>query len=361
MASHSLSIGRKFIVFLVAVTLPFLLVEGTASLFMAVQQTAVAPMPSHARYDEELGWICRPNVRIDSLYGPGLGLTTNAQGLRAKESYTPAVPPGRFRVICLGDSFTQGYGVSDEETYPAQMEAACPRVQAINMGQVGYGIDQAYLWYKRDGAKLQADVLLFAFINNDFWRMSISAFRGYPKPMLRARGGQLHLENVPVPRRWAGAAARRRAMELVRGLAVTRSAYWLKERLVSKPDLPATTAHGATFYQPSNEDTLAAAGLVFQDLARLSKERGQQLVLVYLPSDLVIEPSVEAQWLTEFARTHDLRLFNLVAEFGRLPPWELARLFLPHGHYTREGNRLVAEAMLRRLRDLNPPPPDCPR
>jgi hypothetical protein len=46
------------------------------------------------------------------------------------------------------------------------------------MGQGGHGVDQAYLWYKRDGVKLKHDFLLFAFITLDFQRMQQRDFLG---------------------------------------------------------------------------------------------------------------------------------------------------------------------------------------
>ncbi len=46
----------------------------------------------------------------------------NAHGLRDREfSLKPA--PGTHRILCLGDSFTFGYGVLPEDSYPKQLEA----------------------------------------------------------------------------------------------------------------------------------------------------------------------------------------------------------------------------------------------
>jgi hypothetical protein len=356
------SVRQNLVFSAVAVTLVFLVLEGAASVFLATRQAKHAlrmEEESHADYDADLGWVSRADIHIESLYGPGISFTTNARGFRGTENHTPEIPPGRFRVVCLGDSFTMGFGVDDAQSYPAQMQAACPRAQTVNMGEGGYGIDQAYLWYKREGVKLQTDVLLFAFIPHDFYRMARADFIGYPKPVLRAKNGALAVENVPVPHRWAGRTAKRRGLELVQSLSLSRSLAWLVRRIrfgsgVERPD--------QTFYGAVGDDTLAAAGLAFQDLAQLSQARGQQFVLVYLPSlDLLPqEPTRESQWLQDYAREHGLRVFNLVEEFGRLPPWEIARLFRPDdGHYTPEGNRFVAEALLRRLRELRPAEFEC--
>src|SRR5262245_48911387 len=69
-------------------------------------------------YDELLGWRRLPG-RI--LPGDMQPITINAQGFRAPYEYTADVPAGRYRIVCVGDSFTQGVG-TDSETYPSQLE-----------------------------------------------------------------------------------------------------------------------------------------------------------------------------------------------------------------------------------------------
>jgi hypothetical protein len=351
------SIRRNLAFTAVAMGLVFLVLEGLASVHQAALQIPPIPVAAHIRYDTELGWANTPNLRIASHYAPGVLFTTNAQGFRGAEDVTSEIPRDRFRVICLGDSFTMGYGVGDADSYPAQLQASCPRVQAVNMGQGGYGIDQAYLWYKRDGVKLKADLLIFAFIAHDFYRMSQRSFDGYPKPMLRAKDGALSVENVPVPRRSFLVPYRRPAIDFVRGLSLFRSMAWLMRRGGSGT----TAAEPARpFYSAAHDDTLNAAGLIFQDLAQISQERGQQLVLVYLPSNIVDEPTRESEWLRDWTEQHGVRAVNLVEDFGRLPPWELPRMFNPQdGHYSARGNHFVATALLKRLQAQNPSLADC--
>jgi hypothetical protein len=178
--------------------------EGAASIARAWKDAGAAPVVLallHSRHDPDLGWSHRPSVHVADLYGPGRSLTTNARGLRASEEYARAVPAGRYRVLCVGDSFTLGYGVDDAGTYEAELERQEPRLQAVNMGQGGYGVDQAYLWYARDGGKLDHDLVVFAFIATDFDRMLTARFGGrLEKPLLRVADGKLVADNVPVPK-----------------------------------------------------------------------------------------------------------------------------------------------------------------
>ena len=72
-------------------------------------------------------------------------------------------------------------------------------VESVNMGQPGYGVDQAYLWYLRDGVALDPDLHLLAFVGGDFTRMLTRLRNGAGKPVLQVSGDSLETRNVPVP------------------------------------------------------------------------------------------------------------------------------------------------------------------
>jgi len=57
-----------------------------------------------------------------------------------------------------------------------------PQLETINMGLVGYGVDQAYRWYRRDAADV--DVHISAFIMHDFMRMQYDKFIGVARPVV---------------------------------------------------------------------------------------------------------------------------------------------------------------------------------
>jgi hypothetical protein len=211
------------------------------------------------------------------MYGEGTVFTTNAQGFRGRENVDRAVPAGRYRVIALGDSFTMGYGVDDESSYAARMRAFCPALQTVNMGQGGYGVDQDYLWYKRDGAKLDAQVLLFAVIAQDFYRMAGDTFIGYPKPVLRARDGGLAIENVPVPRAWESRTALRRARTFVESLAVVRAGQWIAGKFGEQgAERKAEQFYGTSARRSPPRSSPSTTW-------RRSRRRADSIVLVYLP------------------------------------------------------------------------------
>jgi hypothetical protein len=197
----------------VVIVLLFALLEGAASLLLTgveIIRTDAVPEHQHAEHDPLLGWVNLPNVHLPDIYGPGVAVRTNSQRFRSDRDFTTAVPAGRTRIICSGDSFTFGYGVDNADTWCERLVALDPRLETVNMGLGGYGVDQAYLWYMRDGTPLDHDLHLFVFLTDDFRRMRSDRFMGYGKPFLDVRDDSLVVANLPVPNTsWL---ARRRAL-----------------------------------------------------------------------------------------------------------------------------------------------------
>jgi lysophospholipase L1-like esterase len=108
-----------------------------------------------------------------------------------------------FRVITLGDSFTWGIEVKDEECFPHYLENILKGQRAaevFNMGVGSYGIDQMLLKYLQHGRQLRPDVVVLGIYPHDYDRTRLS-FYSYSKPVFRPdeKAGQYVLENVPVP------------------------------------------------------------------------------------------------------------------------------------------------------------------
>lgn len=217
------AVGGRLALLIAAPIGALALLEGLASLLLAGRDFAGwrdRPMAEarHSRYDEELGWVSRPNVAAPDMYGADRALHTNSRGFRGRAETGDDPPSGRRRAICSGNSFTLGYGVGDEETWCALLGKALPDFETVNMGQGGYGFDQAYLWYRREGLQLRHDVHIFAYITDDLRRMRQRRFDGYGKPVLKLRGDSLVVTNVPAPARGVAWRVAARASAAVGGL-----------------------------------------------------------------------------------------------------------------------------------------------
>ncbi len=145
-------------------------------------------------YDDHLGWRAKPSFALGNTH-------QNSRGARGSREHAALKSPGTQRIITIGDSFTWGFDVDDEETYAARLEALLPATEVINLGVSGYGTDQQVLLWEQEGAGYQPDLVLLGFFVHNFHRNGQMVFQ-YPKPYFvvdpQATGG-LRLSGVPVP------------------------------------------------------------------------------------------------------------------------------------------------------------------
>lgn len=346
--------GILVLVNALVVVLLFALLEGAASLLLTgveIVRTDAVPEHQHAEHDPLLGWVNMPNANLPDMYGPGVAVRTNAQRFRNDRDFTTAVPQGKTRIICSGDSFTFGYGVDNDDTWCERLVALDPHLETVNMGLGGYGVDQAYLWYMRDGASLDHDLHLFAFLTDDFRRMTSDRFMGYGKPFLDIRNDSLVVTNLPVPNTsWL---ARRRALH---GEAVARlNLVQLVRRLLRIDDV-SRAAELAERAQHADWRLRGVVARVFTDLKRANDARGSRLVLVYLPGEWDYRPDAQTDAWRQFVRDEAARqgitFLDLVEEIRRVPPTEVDELYAPNAHFSVAGNAWAAEVLYRRLAAL---------
>jgi lysophospholipase L1-like esterase len=167
----------------------------------------------------------------------------NSLGLRSPEATYER--RDAFRILVLGDSFTEGLQVKDEETFSRRLEAlldrrggaGCP-IEVINAGHAGYTTTNELLFYLHEGRKYHADLVLLVFnTENDVLENSATLLRqipfGYPdKPFFVYEGDTLVLQNYPMhqgPEPWATVDRARRVLfrhsmlyRFVRGLTLPR-------------------------------------------------------------------------------------------------------------------------------------------
>ncbi|HXV36746.1 MAG TPA: SGNH/GDSL hydrolase family protein [Myxococcota bacterium] len=120
--------------------------------------------------DPDLGWSHRANYT-------GPGGPTNSAAIRANREYTRDVPSGITRVAAFGDSFTHSGPIPRiEDTWTYRLEQSRPNLEVLNFGVSGYGTDQAYLRYRRDGAPFHPNVVLIGLMTENMFR-NVSVYR----------------------------------------------------------------------------------------------------------------------------------------------------------------------------------------
>ena len=156
------------------------------------------------RFHPLLGWEKVPShERRARRHEVDVVFRYNSLGLRGPER-THRKPAGVRRVLVLGDSFAEGFFASEAATVPAVLEqrlaaSACAPCEVINGGTAAYSTDQEYLFYREQGRRYGADVVVLMFYYNDLHSNTIATgVGGGPKPLFALDGESLRLTNTPL-------------------------------------------------------------------------------------------------------------------------------------------------------------------
>ncbi len=352
------SAARRGAFVLILVLLPLVvlaLAEGSASLVLfaaGVLHPRSSDARGHTTYDSLLGWSSIPGLSDPDYYGRGIGLRIGRAGFR-EPSAANAHSAGKRRVVCLGDSFTFGHGVADSAAWCARLAQGNPGLETTNMGQVGFGLDQDLLWFRRDGRALEPDILVMAFIKADLSRIQSREFIGVPKPWLTVDHDSILVHGVPVHRLGPLGRLWLRVQPQIPALRLSQLAVRLRgDRSDSAPAADA----GASRLAPR----------ILASLARWQHAHGHEFIAVLIP--------VEGDYaghgvdrlrtmLQAAADSGHFQFVDLVTELRKLPPDSIAPLYIQagtnpprhaEGHLTVHGNEWLVRQLLPRLAPAPP-------
>ena len=114
---------------------------------------------------------------------------TNNLGFRGRD-HEFEKPPGVFRIVFIGDSFTFGAAAGEGATYPDRIEAALgaragsERVEAVNLGMHRYWPEPEALMLEHYGLRYSPDLVIVGVLPNDFvdtrvGSAAVTVSRGY--------------------------------------------------------------------------------------------------------------------------------------------------------------------------------------
>ena len=278
-----------------------------------------------------------------------------------------------MRIAAFGNSFVYGNEVEDEAAWPAVMEQMFPDVEVLNYGVGGYGTDQALLRYEREGADLRPHVVVIGFVPVNL-RRTVSVFRRFisthgpvvtkprfsfsdegelvlhPNPMASMRDWELLLEQPGDVRRlgvndhWYEPAIYENPLydlsAAVRlGVAVwirVKNRYWDPDRLIKS----------GVFNKDSRAFKIQIA--IVERFVQRVVESGAHPTVVMFPDREVVVDAMRGQMsvyqpMTKELAARNIEVHDLTAAFtaagqqSDIPAW-----FMPGGHYSPTGNRIVA-------------------
>lgn len=291
--------------------------------------------------DPKLGYVMKPNFR-HTIRTPEFvcDMQTNSLGLRDREP--EPLQPGDFRLLVLGDSFTFGvHAGARENCFVEQLEAkletalnespvrsnhgeAWHHADVVNAGVAGYGTTQEVGLLHKLGPALRPHAVLLAFyIMNDFsdnsgrtrmtlvdgYQMLEASAAGYReafRPPHRRLRLYLHAHSElylflkrrllhPLPRSGA---------EVTTGTGTSKqfdyyvydSGFAMTLRRETSPELEA-----------GRRETLQA----LQQLRTWCDEHHAQALVVAIPAEQQVDPTIRARWIERFHLEHESFNFDL--------------------------------------------------
>jgi lysophospholipase L1-like esterase len=144
-------------------------------------------------HDSLLGHVPNPGCRTSGFANSFH--TIDSDGLRhCGETLVSNEGP----ILAVGDSFTYGDEVLDEEAWPAQLQRLTDR-RVLNGGVTGYGFDQIVLRAEQLIEMHKPSVVIVGFIAHDILRTEFRRLWWRDKPWFAIEGDELVLKGVPVP------------------------------------------------------------------------------------------------------------------------------------------------------------------
>lgn len=106
----------------------------------------------------------------------GMGeVIANSDGIRENREFQPE-HPSTFRILCIGDSITEGYGVGQADALPQQIEVLLNewkrdptmRFEVINAGISGFNAVDTSHFLEHLIPRFAPDLILWSIVSNDF-------------------------------------------------------------------------------------------------------------------------------------------------------------------------------------------------
>jgi len=298
---------------------------------------------------------------------------TNSFGLRSPEVRVPK-PEGTFRILLLGDSFTFGMRVDDDQTFARRLELRLRKnqpsvhVEVVNAGVLSYCPLLEFLQYRHQLHALEPDLVVLNFDMSD-----VQDHLAYSRDLVRGGDGTpLYVTEPSLRNTTASAMPRLLLFE------------WIGRRIRGATGRIQSTLEGNPFVRdedrylwalddgPSMDREALDTMAPILDLQKLLEHDRIPLVLATYPQPWQVSalatalPPIRDQYgigrnrvhlndrpfkkLTAFASEHGIPFVNATAAF-RADADPVSLYFGNDFHFTPKGNDLYASVLEQAIRE----------
>ena len=348
----------------------------------AIRQLAAGT--SYLRFDPVLGWVNAPAVALPD--AGGAIYQTNGAAIRAEREYSIEPPPGVRRLAAFGDSFTHCDEVSNADCWTAVLERAWEGSEVLNFGVPGYGPDQAWLRYRREGRPYQPCGVLVGYMIENVNRV-VNRFRPFyapesgialSKPRFILQGNDLRLLPNPAvtpelldDARWVEANLGpndawyfpgmfvANPLDVSQVVRVARSAAYRRTR--EAEDNKSEDYNPLSRKYREDQEGFQVAGRVLIEFAREVRQDGATPVVVVFSGRRDVVTARRGgdkvyQLLLDWLAREGIPTFDAVDRLAREANRSgVDTLIARGGHYNKAGNQVAGSALARQLQELTAP------
>ena len=309
--------------------------------------------------DPVLGWILPTNSEsMQAGCGQHYLFKTNSYGLRDKD-YVLAKPKSTFRILCLGDSITEGAGVNNDETFPKVLEKdlnAIPgrsSVEVLNGGVLDYGTEQEYLFLKEKGLKYNPDMVILGYYLNDargFLPSKAINIKGYKEIVNRSKFLYL-LDRMIMKYKVKYQYKKWDKNRTEFWMPLYKVGTWRTNSTVRKNLIElADKDWGLAWTQKGWENT----NFYLDKFVSLAKEKNFKFVVVCFPAFVQLYANKADSYmfqpqekLRQYCQKNGLLFVDLLP---RMREFKDSEILLDHCHLTKQGNQLTAQVIYDSVR-----------
>ncbi len=298
-------------------------------------------------------------------------VVSNNVGIRRKTDVSPEKPDDTFRIYCLGDSYTFGPFVANEDTYPSILEKLLAKrrpdmkFEVLNGGIPGYFMRQEADLFISKGFRSDPDLVILQVLDNDVQGYMLGQYQ-YPRPENASDGIVGGLKNI------FRAGSERFAIFKLAREALLRWVAWRggvqirprsnqpenqagDEGNVINPDQKRDQSALSLWTDRNKLDMLKNLQKLnendFDKLVNFINERGIALMVVYFPTQRALEWSrggidrAVEYYITQ-TKKRKLEFLDLTPYFTRVENTHPLYLWPWNGHLSLLGNHAAAKAMI---------------
>jgi hypothetical protein len=257
-----------------------------------------------------------------------------------------AKPESTYRVLVLGDSFTFGLQVPEEETFVARLgerlnaSASDVRFETLNGGSDGWSTIDEYNWLTTEGYRYAPDlVVLMFFTGND------PGDNANPE-----KAQQRYTRRLGMADDWDSPADRLRSFLRANSAAYNVFEHGVLVKIKSDADTSdQSNADGAVGEQPAarKSDGWKVSETWLGRLRDYCQAQDLQLVVVGIPTDYQVANLQQTSLpLAEISERLGVSYVELLPEFQALPSRQRKQLYLEENkHWTAAAHSLAAEVV----------------